>query len=222
MMIQNTYQHAGYHMLLQLAIDCFTLEEALTITGEVPDLVDIVEAGTPLILKEGISAVRRLKEEFPSLCILADMKIIDGAEYESRLAFDAGADIVTVLAAAEDRTIAISTKIAEEYGKEVMVDLIGLGDAAGRASEIEKLGARYLCVHRATDLESDGSASRDQFRKVKRAAGHMKIAVAGGIDITVLEDIKKPQPDIAIVGSYITACENRREAALRIHNYMKA
>ena len=208
-------------MLLQLAIDCFTLEEALAITEEVSDLVDIVEAGTPLILREGILAVRRLKEEFPSLCILADMKIVDGAEYESRLAFDAGADILTVLAAAETQTIAIATRTAEEYEKEVMIDLIGLGDAVGRAAEIENLGARYFCIHRATDLEPNGSGQHNDLGKVTRVAGDMKIAIAGGIDIHTLQDMTDPRPDIAIVGSYITASENRREAALTIKNSMK-
>ena len=208
-------------MLLQLAIDCFTLEEALAITEEVSDLVDIVEAGTPLILREGILAVRRLKEEFPSLCILADMKIVDGAEYESRLAFDAGADILTVLAAAENQTIAIAARIAEEYEKEVMIDLIGLGDAVGRAAEIENLGAHYICIHRATDLEPKGSGTQYDLRNVQAVAGRMKIAIAGGIDIHTLQDMADPRPDIAIVGSYITASENRREATLTIKNSMK-
>ena len=208
-------------MLLQLAIDCFTLQEALEITGEVADMVDIVEAGTPLILREGIGAVRSLKKEFPSLCILADMKIVDGAEYESKLALDAGADIVTVLAAAETQTIAITNRTAEEYGKKVMVDLIGLGDAAGRAAEMKTLGVHYLCVHRATDLDPSESGAQDELRKVQQAAGGTKIAVAGGIDIHALQAMTEPRPDIAIVGSYITDSENRREAALTIRNYMR-
>jgi 3-hexulose-6-phosphate synthase len=220
-MLKNTYQYAGYHMLLQLAIDCFTLQEALEITGEVADMVDIVEAGTPLILREGIGAVRSLKEEFPSLCILADMKIVDGAEYESRLAFDAGADIVTVLAAAETKTIVIAKRTAEEYGKEVMVDLIGIADAAGRAAEMKILGAQYLCVHRATDLEPAGLTAQDDLRKVQLAACGTKIAVAGGIDTHALQAMSGDKPDIAIVGSYITMSVNRREAALTIKKSMK-
>ena len=208
-------------MLLQLAIDCFTLEEALEITGEVSDLVDIVEAGTPLILREGILVVKRLKEAFPSLCILADMKIVDGAEYESRLALDAGADILTVLAAAETKTITIAKRTAEEYGKEVMVDLIGIADAAGRAAEMDALGVDYLCVHRATDLEPSGPGVQDELRKVQLAACGTKIAVAGGIDTHALHSMAGNEPDIAIVGSYITMSENRREAALTIKNSMK-
>ena len=207
-------------MLLQLAIDCFTLEEALAITEEVSDLVDIVEVGTPLILREGVAAVRRVKEWFPSLCILADMKIVDGAEYESRLAFDAGADIVTVLAAAEDQTIAIAGRTSEEYGKELMVDLIGVKDAAARAFEMEQLGAHYLCVHRSTDLGKRESGTVHDLGQFKAVAKNMKIAVAGGIDTEVLQHMAIPKPDIAIVGSYITNSENRREAASTIRRHM--
>ena len=58
-------------MLLQLAVDCFTLEEAIDIVREVGDLVDIVEAGTPLILREGVRAIQSLRSLSPDLRILA-------------------------------------------------------------------------------------------------------------------------------------------------------
>jgi 3-hexulose-6-phosphate synthase/6-phospho-3-hexuloisomerase len=51
------------------------LERALRIAAEaVPQGVDCVEAGTPLIKSEGLDAVRSLRAEFPGLPIVADMK----------------------------------------------------------------------------------------------------------------------------------------------------
>jgi 3-hexulose-6-phosphate synthase len=144
------------------------------------------------------------------------MKIVDGAQYESELAFDAGADIVTVLAAAEDETIAISAHTAQSYGKEIMVDLIGVKRKLDRVSEIDKLGARYLCVHRATDLGPRGDGLQNELKQLRAVSGSTSIAVAGGIDLKTLKAMKDPLPDIAIVGSYITADSNRREAAQRI------
>ena len=41
--------------------------------------------------------VRRIKERFPCLEVLCDTKIMDAGAYEARLAFEAGADYVTVL-----------------------------------------------------------------------------------------------------------------------------
>jgi 3-hexulose-6-phosphate synthase len=208
-------------VLLQLAIDCFTLQEALQIVEETADVIDIVETGTPLILREGIGAVQSLRSRFPSLRIAADMKIIDGADYESRLAFDAGADIVTVLGAAENRTIHLAKRAAEEYGKEVMVDMIGIGGMAERARELDTLGVDFFCVHLVTDLGVPGSNILHELKAVRGAVPHAQIAIAGGINLHILQSISGAKPDIAIVGSSITKSENRREVALTIKNSMK-
>ncbi len=88
-------------MMLQLALDTVGLKDAKHLLHEVRDVVDIVEIGTPLIIKEGVGAVRKIKNIFPFLKILADLKIADGGYYESQLAFEAGADIVTVLGNSE-------------------------------------------------------------------------------------------------------------------------
>lgn len=201
-------------MQLQLAVDCFTLDEAVGIVREVGDLVDIVEAGTPLILREGVRVIERFRSLWPDLRILADMKIIDGAEYESRLAFDAGADIVTVLAAAEDETIRLVVETASELGKEVMADLIGVRNLQERARKVEALGVGYLCVHQATDLLHTDSTPPRALGEVKRAVRHVKIAVAGGINARTLGPIMREGPDIVIVGSFITGSSNRRGAVM--------
>ena len=43
---------------------------------------DWVEAGTPLIKAEGLTAVRALKAEFPDKTIVADMKTMDAGRVE--------------------------------------------------------------------------------------------------------------------------------------------
>ena len=60
------------------------------------DLVNIPEA---------IEVVREVQEAFPNLTVLADLKIMDAAGYEVMKASEAGADIVTILGAAEDASI---------------------------------------------------------------------------------------------------------------------
>ena len=51
-------------MRLQLAIDTQTLSEAEALVSRVRDLVDLVEVGTPLMIREGVGAVRRLRAVF--------------------------------------------------------------------------------------------------------------------------------------------------------------
>lgn len=84
-------------MKLQLALDELTLPEALVFIDKVVDDVDIIEVGTPFLIREGVNAIKAIKEKYPHKEVLADAKIMDGGHFESQLLFDAGADYVTVL-----------------------------------------------------------------------------------------------------------------------------
>ena len=119
---------AGARTKLQLALDVVTPEEAEVLLAKVLDLVDIVEVGTPFLLRDGVGALRRLRAAFPGVKLLADMKIMDGGRLEATMGFEAGAKLVTVLAAAEDATLRRVVRAAKEMGGEVMVDLIGVKD----------------------------------------------------------------------------------------------
>ena len=69
---------------LQLALDLLDLERALRIAdAAVPQGVDWVEAGTPLIKSEGLDAVRKLREMFPTHTIIADTKTLDAGRIEA-------------------------------------------------------------------------------------------------------------------------------------------
>jgi len=108
------------HPKLQLAIDVFSLHEALEIIGRVYPFVDIIELGTPLILSEGLGAVEIAKKRFPDKEFLVDIKLMDGGYVISAAAFKRGADIVSVLARADNRTIALAVDAAREWNKRVM------------------------------------------------------------------------------------------------------
>ena len=69
----------------------------LRVLASAAPAVDIVEIGTPLLIAEGLGAVRAVCSAHPGMIVLADTKIMDAGGYEARLAFEAGADIVTVL-----------------------------------------------------------------------------------------------------------------------------
>ncbi|MEI6451305.1 MAG: orotidine 5'-phosphate decarboxylase / HUMPS family protein, partial [Actinomycetes bacterium] len=89
--------------LVQVALDFVDLPRALEVAREaVAGGADWIEAGTPLIKAEGLSAVRALKAEFPEHTIVADMKTMDAGRTEVEYAAKAGADVVGVLGAASD------------------------------------------------------------------------------------------------------------------------
>lgn len=207
-------------MKLQLALDRVDMAGAMAILEEVVDLVDIVEIGTPMILREGVRAVVETKKAFPQVEVLADMKIMDGGEYEAKMAFDAGADIVTVLGAAHDATLLGAICQARSSSRRVLVDMISVGDLPARAREVDSMGADFVCVHTASDVQGAGQDPLEDLALVGPRLGRAALAVAGGIDTVSLPRIIAYGPEIVVVGKYITDHPDRRQATLDIRSLL--
>ena len=173
-------------MKLQLALDLVNIPEAIELIKEVEEHIDIVEIGTPVINKEGLKAVAEVKAAFPNLEVLADVKIMDAAGYEVAQASAAGADIVTILAQAEDSSIKGAVEEAKKLGKKILVDMIAVKDIKTRAAELDELGVDYICVHTGYDLQAEGKDSFEDLRTIKSVVKNAKTAIAGGIKLETL------------------------------------
>ena len=92
-------------MELQLGIDLLNKEEAAELAKKVEEYVDIVEIGTPIVINEGLPAVQHLNENISNAKVLADLKIMDAADYEVSQAVKFGADVVTIPGVTEDASI---------------------------------------------------------------------------------------------------------------------
>ncbi len=207
-------------MLLQLALDSISFRDAENLLKKVKGVIDIAEVGTPFIIREGIGAVAKLKDIFPDLTFLADVKIVDGAEYESQIAFEAGADIVTVLGVSDIITIKTAVDKAEKYGGSIMVDMINVARVIERATEIDTLGVEYLCLHTAFDVKSREGPPLEHLKQVKGVVRKAKIAIAGGINDRNAAYIVKEKPEILIVGSWIVENKDQLQAARALKNLM--
>ncbi|WP_078392615.1 3-hexulose-6-phosphate synthase [Shouchella patagoniensis] len=203
-------------MKLQLALDLVNIPEAIELVSEVQESIDIVEIGTPIINSEGHAAVREMKKAFPHLTVLADVKIMDAAGYEVSQASAAGADIVTILGAAEDSSIRGAVEEAKKQGKEILVDMIAVKDIETRAKEVDALGADYICVHTGYDLQAEGKDSFADLRTIKNVVKQAKTAIAGGIKLETLPQAIEAKPDLIVVGGGITTKENKKAAAKEI------
>lgn len=113
-------------MELQLALDLVNISEAKEVVQEVQEYIDIVEIGTPVVINEGLKAVKEIKEAFPSLKVLADLKIMDAGAYEVMKASEAGASIITILGATNDSTIKGAVEEAKKQGTQILVDMINV------------------------------------------------------------------------------------------------
>jgi len=115
-------------MELQLAIDLLNKEDAAELANKVKDYVDIVEIGTPIVINEGLPAVQHLNDNIEGVKVLADLKIMDAADYEVSQAVKFGADVITILGVAEDASIKAAVEEAHKSGKELLVDMIAVQD----------------------------------------------------------------------------------------------
>jgi 3-hexulose-6-phosphate synthase/6-phospho-3-hexuloisomerase len=190
--------------VLQVALDLLELKRALQIAREsLEGGADWIEAGTPLIKSEGMQAVRLMRDHFPDSVIVADMKVADTGSLEVEMAAKAGANIVCILADADDSVIAESVRAASLYGIRIMADLINVPDPIPRALILEKMGVDIICAHVGIDQQMVGKNSLDLLADLA-ALIHIPLAVAGGIDIKSAGLAVKYGADIVIVGGWIT------------------
>ncbi len=203
-------------MKLQMAIDRADIQEALALTEQVASWVDIVEVGTPVIMRWGLEPVRQIKAAFPKLTVLADTKIVDGGALECGDAVAAGADIVTVLALADEATITEVVKVAHENGRKVMADLITVSDIAMAAKRLLELKVDYICVHTGVDAQKSGRTPMSDLRTLLTAIPREQAAVAGGICLETLPDYAALKPGILIAGSALAGAEEPSKMAQRM------
>ncbi|MCY8404754.1 3-hexulose-6-phosphate synthase [Bacillus sonorensis] len=203
-------------MELQLALDLVNIPEAIEVVKEVEEYIDIVEIGTPVVINEGLRAVKEVKAAFPNLKVLADLKIMDAAGYEVMKASEAGADIITILGAAEDMSIKGAVEEAKAQGNKILVDMIGIKDIKSRAKELDELGVDYICVHTGYDLQAIGQNSFEDLMTIKNVVKNAKTAIAGGIKLDTLPEVVKLKPDLIIVGGGIANQDDKAAAAAKM------
>ncbi|MCY7815173.1 MULTISPECIES: 3-hexulose-6-phosphate synthase [Bacillus] len=203
-------------MELQLALDLVNIPEAIEVVKEVEEYIDIVEIGTPVVINEGLRAVKEVKAAFPNLKVLADLKIMDAAGYEVMKASEAGADIITILGAAEDMSIKGAVEEAKAQGNKILVDMIGIKDIKSRAKELDELGVDYICVHTGYDLQAIGQNSFEDLMTIKNVVKNAKTAIAGGIKLDTLPEVVQLKPDLIIVGGGIANQDDKAAAAAKM------
>ncbi len=194
----------GKKPLLQLALDLPGLDEAIKVGEECREHVDIMEVGTPLLKSEGVKAVLRLRESFPDKLVFADTKTMDMGGVEAEMVFDAGADIMSVCAAAPLETLIAAVEVARDMEREVLLDCIGAmsyKDVFLKASLAEP---HLLCIHRGVDERRSGAMSWEEVTESVEEV-LIPLAVAGGIKPADIEMLVNLNPAVITVGSYISA-----------------
>ncbi len=203
--------------LLQIALDCADVREALDIADAVLDYVDIFEIGTALLKKEGVRSLTIFKERFSEKPLFVDTKMIDLGKMEARMVFDAGADMMSVCGVASDQTIELAIQEARANHKQVMIDMISMGDAYRQVKRLGAFQPDYLAVHTGVDERVRKDDLFEQVETISRISP-VPFAVSGGIQLDDVSYLMLFHPAILVVGSAITAASQPEEMARRFWN----
>lgn len=203
-------------MKLQIALDELSIGQGIEVCRAAREFIDIIEIGTPFIVREGLHAVRAFRREFPDKEILADAKIMDAGEAEAALCFEAGADYVTVLAVTDILTVKACVETAKRYQGRIVADMICVGDMEKKVAELETAGVRDIAVHTGIDQQHAGRTPLQDLRQMRSCTSRSLLYVAGGINAGTVEQYKEAGADVVIVGGAIAHAADSAAAARAI------
>lgn len=197
--------------IVQISLDIISIPEALeTAHIAVHSGVDWLEAGTPLIIAEGMNGVRALRSDFPEVPIVADLKTMDGGWLEAEIMAKAGATHVVVMERAHPETIKMVVKAGRDLGVKVMGDNLGAKDKVAAAKRLEDFGCDFVIHHIGYD-ERRGLAAAgepcpsplDQLRDIV-AAVNVPVQAVGGLSIE--QAIRTPEygAPLVVLGAPLT------------------
>ncbi len=194
--------------IVQISLDLTDINEAIeTARIALEAGVDWLEAGTPLILAEGLHGVRALRKEFPNTPIVADLKTMDGGYLEAEMMAKAGATHVVVMARAHAETIKCVVKAGRDFGVKVMGDNMCFDDKASASKMLEDLGCDYIVHHTGFDERNGIFADTgkmlsplDDLDAVVKAVS-LPVQAVGGLSIEQAISMPKRGAPLVVIGA---------------------
>ena len=191
------------HPIVQLSLDLTSMDEAIdTAAIGVEAGVDWLEAGTPLLLAEGLHAVEQLRARFPQHPIVADLKTMDGGYLEAEMMAKAGADFVVVMGRAHEATIRRVIDAGRDFNIRVMGDNLGADDRVECARWMERLGVDVIVHHIGFDERAmiRGLSPLDELDEVVRSVT-IPVQAVGGLSIEQAIECARRGAKLVVVGA---------------------
>ncbi|MEX2682911.1 MAG: bifunctional 5,6,7,8-tetrahydromethanopterin hydro-lyase/3-hexulose-6-phosphate synthase [Candidatus Sigynarchaeota archaeon] len=211
---------------LQIALDNPSLSSALSVIKAAPRSDRIIwEAGTPLIKKYGVEAVKELRKEAKDAFIVADLKTLDVGKVEVDMAFDADADAVVASGLAAIDSLDKFLLEADRMGIYGVVDMMNVADPLAVLKALKR-PPKVIIIHRGIDMEGMKTEKMNKWQVIAEIKAMYKgvkppvlCAVAGGITPENMDEAAKNKVDIIIVGRYITQSQDVERS---IRNFINA
>ena len=176
---------------LQIACDHSDLASALADIKKVGDVVDIIEAGTILLLQEGEQVLRCFRAMYPEKLIVADTKCADAGGTVAKNCQQAGADYMTVICAATIPTYQ-------------------------QAQQWLDAGISQAIYHQSRDalLAGETWGEKDLTKVRKLIDMGFRVSVTGGLSVETLALFAGIDVYTFITGRGITAADDPQQAAV--------
>lgn len=201
---------------LQIALDVTTTSDALAALTVTAEHIDVIEVGTVLCLSAGMEAVRCVRAAYPEHTVLADVRIAEAGSLIANLAYDAGADWVSVVSGAARSTVRAVARVAKERDKDVQVELSDGWDW-DYVDHAISCGVSQFIIHRSRDAEATGSLgwSDGDLQAIAGLYGRGgRVSVTGGLTPQDIETFTGSPAEIFIAGRGIYGAERPLDAAL--------
>ncbi len=206
--------------VVQISLDVTSIPEAVEMAEmAVRAGVDWIEAGTPLVIAEGMHGVRALRERFPDKPLVVDLKTMDGGGLEVEIMARAGATHVVAMGQAEPETVELVVRAGKELGVEVMGDNLGMPDPVAGARLLQEMGCDYVIHHIGYDyrtLRQERGQSfetpLDRLREVV-AAVDIPVQAVGGLDLEQAAQAPAWGAPIVVIGAPIAVDAHAFRAA---------
>ena len=159
-----------------------------------------------------------MREICPDKLILADFKTPDVGGLEATMAYDAGADMITVIGGAAIATVREAYAVARDRGKVMMMELTGVRDIVARATEWRQIGIDRIVYHREWDAQAAGREWGEEDKATIRQLIDMgyKVTITGGITLELLPFFADLPAAVLICGRSIREAPDPRASARQI------
>lgn len=200
---------------LQLALDLTDKSRAIELAKLVSDEVDILEIGTVLAIEAGLDSVREIKQILnEDTVLLADIRIIKAGGKLSKMAYEAGADVVTIISDSTEETFhAVVKEKAKAPNREVLIEI----NDTYTEQDLEfwtTLGLSHLIFHRGSEITDENEKwSETILEEIKELSEKgFKVYVTGGIESADIKVFEGTPVYGFIIGRSIAGAEDPLQA----------
>lgn len=191
----------------------------------------ILEAGTPLIKKYGIDAVRLIRNYYATHLtsqgehdinpyVVADLKVMDRAETEVRMAATSGASAVVALGSAPIETLNAFMDACYEYNIDPMIDMMNIENPLPVLYQL-KITPPIIILHRGVDEENFNKQKQLPLYDIRRIKGafNSMIAIAGGDTARDVQRAMFNDADIVVIWKSVYA--NNSETLSLVKEFLR-